>query len=51
MLDLLPKDVLQMITEHYDYSDDPLSYYGLRFVNKTFHEIITSKKKNVSPKI
>jgi len=45
MLDLLPIDVLQMITEHYDYSDDPLSYYGLRFVNKTFHEIITSKKK------
>jgi len=45
MLDLLPNDVLQMIVDHYDYSDDPLSYYGLRFVNKTFHEIITSKKK------
>ena len=48
MLDLLPNDVLQMIVDHYDYSDDPLSYYELRFVNKTFHEIITSKK-NYTP--
>jgi hypothetical protein len=45
MLDLLPIDIVQMIVDHYDYSEDPLSYLELRFVNKTFNEIITSKKK------
>ena len=44
MLDLLPIEVLQVIVDNYDYSNDPLSYYGLRYVNKAFNEIIMSKK-------
>jgi len=48
MLDLLPIEVLQVILDNYDYSDDPLSYYALRHVNKNFNEIIMSKK-NIFP--
>jgi hypothetical protein len=44
MLDLLPIEVLHVIVDNYDYSNDPLSYYGLRYVNKAFNEIIMSKK-------
>lgn len=50
MFDLLPSEVIENILNFYDYKNDPLSFYELRYVNKQFNKFILSKT-NLYPQI
>lgn len=45
MFDLLPTEVTENILNFYDYKDDPLSFYELRYVNKQFKNYVLSKTR------
>ena len=47
MFDLLPSEI-ENILNFYDYKDDPLSFYELRYINKQFKKFVLSKTRSVS---